>query len=212
MLKVGLSGNLCSGYEDVADQFKKLGVPVFDADAVIKFMIHYDELISKDIRVQFGNAAFQNGFLNERLFNSTQKLDLLLDTVNKKLMQSWEKFRLKHKSAPYVIFKYALLYERSIDKSMNFNINTFTPKDERVLRFKEIYGLPFVECYSVIENGPDDIQKNKLATYIIHNYDDANVSLKNQVAQIDRKLKERVKPNEFESDSNVNSIIKNILI
>jgi len=210
MLKVGLSGNLCSGYEDVAKEFKKLGTPVFDADVVLKFMIHYDEMVSKDIRVQFGDGAFQNGFLNERVFSSTKKLDLLLDTVNKKLIQSWEKFRLRHKSAPYVIFKYALLYERSLDQSMNFTINTFTPKDERVLRFKEQHGLPFVECYSIIENGPDDIQKNKLATYIVHNYDEARINLKNQISEIDRKLKQKVEPQGFDSD--INSIVKNVFI
>jgi dephospho-CoA kinase len=191
MYKVGLTGNLYSGYEDVAIQFQKLGVPVFDADIVSKFMIHYDEFISREIRIQFGESAFQHGFLNERAFNSTSKLELLLDTINKKLIQSWERFRLKHIDSEYVIFKYALLFERSIDTSMDYTICSFTPKDERVLRLKESEGLPFIEAYSLIENGPDDIQKNKLATYIVHNYSEAQ-SLETQVAWIHKKISSKL--------------------
>lgn len=208
MLKVGLTGNLCSGYEDVAAQFQKLGVPVFDADVVSKFMIHYDEIISKDIRIRFGQKSFEHGFLNDRVFDTTQKLDLLLDTVNKKLMQSWERFRIKHSREPYVIFKYALLFERGIDSSMNYTICSFRPKDDRVLLLKDLSGIPFVEAYSLIENGPDDYQKNKLSTYVIHNYDDAFVGLEKQAQEIDRKLKSKVEPQRFDSD--VNSLLKNV--
>lgn len=211
MFKVGLSGNLCSGYEDVATQFKKLGVPVFDADAVLKFMIHYDEVISKEIRIKFGETSFQNGFLNERAFNSVQKLNLLLDMLNMRLMQSYEKFRIKHKTAPYTIFKFALLFEREFDLSMNFNINTFTPKDDRVLRLKESEGLPFVEAYSLVENGPDDILKNKLATYIIHNYEESKVGIDVQVSRIDKMLKEKAEPS-YESGLSVDSINRNVFI
>jgi dephospho-CoA kinase len=191
MYKVGLTGNLCSGYEDVAIQFQKLGVPVFDADIVSKFMIHYDEFISREIRIQFGESAFQHGFLNEKAFNSTTKLELLLDTINKKLMQSWERFRLKHIDSEYVIFKYALLFERSIDNSMDYTICSFMPKDERILRLKESEGLPFIEAYSLIDNGPDDIQKNKLATYIIHNYSEAQ-SLETQVSWVHKKISSKL--------------------
>lgn len=194
MYKVGLTGNLCSGYEDVAIQFQKLGVPVFDADVVSKFMIHYDELISKEIRIRFGEAAFQNGFLNERSFNSTSKLELLLDTINMKLMQSWERFRLKHINSEYVIFKYALLFERSIDTSMDYNICSFIPKDERVLRLKETERLPFIEAYSLIENGPDDFQKNKLATYVVHNYTEAQ-NLESQITWIHKKISSKLNLN-----------------
>jgi dephospho-CoA kinase len=191
MYKVGLTGNLYSGYEDVAIQFKKLGVPVFDADIVSKFMIHYDELVSREIRIRFGESAFQHGFLNEKTFNTTPKLELLLDTINKKLIQSWERFRLKYIDSDYVIFKYALLFERSVDTSMDYTICSFKPKEERILSLKESEGLPFIEAYSLIENGPDDIEKNKLATYIVHNYPEAQ-SLETQVAWIHKKISSKL--------------------
>ena len=210
MLKVGLTGNLCSGYEEVAIQFQKLGVPVFDADVVLKFMIHYDEMVSKDIRVTFGEKSFENGFLNERIFNSTQKLELLLNTVHKKLMKSWENFRLKHKTEPYVIFKYALLFERNIDSSMNFTINTFRPKNDRIEVYLKKNLVPFIEAYSIIENGPDDIQKNKLATYIIHNYSDASVGIEAQVKSLDHKLRGRVSTHVDSLETN--SILRNVML
>jgi dephospho-CoA kinase len=193
MFKVGLTGNLYSGYEDVAIQFKKIGVPVFDADVVSKFMIHYDDLISREIRIQIGESAFHKGLLNQNTFNSSEKLKLILDIINKKLIQSWERFRLKHKDSEYVIFKYSLLFERSMDSSMNYTVCTFTPKDERILRLKESEGIPFIDAYSLINKGPDDLHKNKLSTYIVHNYSESQ-PIDKQVLWIDKKLKEKAKP------------------
>lgn len=191
MLKVGLSGNLCSGYDEVAEQFKKIGVPIFDADVVLKFMIHYDEVISKDIRIKFGEGAFKNGFLNEKAFNSIEKINLLLDLVNVQIIKLYEKFRVKHKLAPYTIFKSALLFEKEFDSSMNFTITTFAPADERVLRLRELEGLPFYEAYSLIQNGPDDFIKNNLSTYVIHNYEESAMTLKSQIDRIDKQLREK---------------------
>jgi len=39
MIKVGLSGNRYSGKTAVSKMFKQIGIPVFDADIVLKFII-----------------------------------------------------------------------------------------------------------------------------------------------------------------------------
>jgi dephospho-CoA kinase len=156
-------------------------------------MIHYDDLISREIRIQIGESAFHKGLLNQNTFNSSEKLKLILDIINKKLIQSWERFRLKHKDSEYVIFKYSLLFERSMDSSMNYTVCTFTPKDERILRLKESEGIPFIDAYSLINKGPDDLHKNKLSTYIVHNYSESQ-PIDKQVLWIDKKLKEKAKP------------------
>ena len=39
MIKVGLSGNRYSGKTAISKMFKQIGIPVFDADIVLKFII-----------------------------------------------------------------------------------------------------------------------------------------------------------------------------
>ena len=39
MIKVGLSGNRYSGKDEICNIFRKLTIPVFEADTVLKFII-----------------------------------------------------------------------------------------------------------------------------------------------------------------------------
>ena len=42
MIKVGLSGNRYSGKSTVCKLFKQIGIPVFEADVILKFIISRD--------------------------------------------------------------------------------------------------------------------------------------------------------------------------
>lgn len=188
MIKVGLSGGLCSEYEKISLQFQKIGVPVFDADLVLKFMIHYDDDTMKDVKKSFGDSAFINGFINEKAFNSTQKINCLLDIFNSRLLRSYVRFCDTHKKSPYTIFKFGLLHERDLHLSMDLNINVFTPKDDRIERLRKKEDIDLSIAHSVICNGPDDMKKNKLSDHVIHNYYDSPISIIEQIIIINRNI------------------------
>ena len=44
-LKVGFTGNRFSGKTRVSKVFKQIGIPIFDADVVLAFIINHDNII-----------------------------------------------------------------------------------------------------------------------------------------------------------------------
>ena len=49
MIKIGLSGNRYSGKNRVVNIFKQIGVPVFEADVIIKFILQHNYELQAEI-------------------------------------------------------------------------------------------------------------------------------------------------------------------
>ena len=67
MLKVGLTGGIGSGKTVVANVFKVLGIPVFDADAVAKDIMEADQQLVGKIKAAFGAETYTAGKLNRKI-------------------------------------------------------------------------------------------------------------------------------------------------
>lgn len=174
MIKVGITGNYYSGYEEISDIFKnKVGVPVFDADVVLKFIINYREDVIKKIKIKFGSSVYNFGLLKSDVFNTTEKFDCVLDLAQMELLQAYEKWRLVNKDFYYTIFKSAILFERNFDTSMDYTISVFKPKNDRVYEFAKKTHTIVSESYNLINKEMDELEKNKNSTHIIHNYEAA---------------------------------------
>jgi dephospho-CoA kinase len=186
MIKVGLTGNICSGYDTVASLFKGAGVPVFDADIAIKFLLNYREDITRDIKIQFGDV-YHRGAINPNKFANTEKFNRLLKVVELELLKIYESWRLFNKNAAYTIFKCGILFESGLDKSMNYTISTFMSKDERA-RILSNTGIKMSDSYDIINSEMDELMKNQRSEWIIHNYSNANLPLIAQVKDINTKI------------------------
>jgi dephospho-CoA kinase len=174
MIKVGITGNYFSGYDDVSKLFEnQVGVPVFDADVILKFIINYKQDIIDKIKIKFGSGVYKNGIIIPSIFNTTEKFDCLLDLADMELLRSYEKWRLSNKNFFYTIFKSSILYERDYSSSMDYNITVFKPKIDRVYDLSSKTKMLVSSAYDVINKEMDELVKNNHATHIIHNYDDA---------------------------------------
>ncbi|HEX8460938.1 MAG TPA: dephospho-CoA kinase, partial [Segetibacter sp.] len=61
MLKIGLTGGIGSGKTSVANIFKILGIPVFDADREAKEIMENNEDLVTAIKSTFGDASYRSG-------------------------------------------------------------------------------------------------------------------------------------------------------
>jgi len=170
MYKVGLTGNFYSGYNEVAEIFEAKGVPVFDADVVLKFMLNYSEKHVRKIKEKFGNDIYKMCLLDTKMLNTNKDFDKLLDVVELDLIKSYEKWRIKNYNSHYTIFKSSILFERKINTSMNFNISVFRPKTERRRELTTFTSIPPLTIDNIIDNEMDELQKNGKSDYVIHNY------------------------------------------
>ena len=174
MLKIGLTGNLCSGYIEVAKILENFNIPVFDADIALKFILNYREDIIRNIKIQFGDV-FSAGLININKFNTTEKFSRLVDVAQPELLKMYESFRFSNRHAPYTVFKSSILYEKGLDKEMNDTICCFSPRENRAVQYAKEMNIKLSDSYDILENEMDELVKNKKSAWVIHNYD--NLSL-----------------------------------
>src|SRR5688572_10156412 len=82
MLKIGLTGGIGSGKTVVADIFRQLGVPVYEADAEAKTLTENNSEIKSELRKDFGSEIFLKDDSLDR-----KKLASLVFSDSEKLMR-----------------------------------------------------------------------------------------------------------------------------
>ena len=188
MLKIGLTGNYCSGFEEVGNIYRAMKVPVFDADLIIKFMFYNNSVTIDKILSEFGKSAFKDNILNMDAFRNPERFHSLIKVIELDLIRVYEKWRLIHKDAKFTIFKTQILFEMNWHNIMNMNISVFRPNGLRVADIQNRQGLKTTEVYSIIDNEMDALQKNELSTYVIHNYASCNDPIEKQIEKINNSI------------------------
>ncbi len=123
MLRVALTGNICSGKSTVAEVFKKEGLHVFDADRIIRgFYEERGEVYERVLQ------AFGDGVLDERLsidrkkladmvFKDEEKLRLLEEITHSALYRRLEEEYKKLPENSIVVLEASLLIEKGTYKN-----------------------------------------------------------------------------------------------
>lgn len=205
MIKVGLSGNRYSGKNRVVNIFKQIGVPVFEADVVLKFILQHNYELQAEISDKVGRVYFKDGLLNEEKVKSDGKFSKILEIVKPDLMSAWRRYIIKNKGSIYCIFHSSILFESNLYKEMDQNISVFAPFADRVERCKFLTKKSVSSIYSLLKTEMDELDKNKLSKYVIHNYNIDNsfygdsLTQVNQIDQliIDNYLKENMTTKQF---------------
>ena len=167
MIKVGLSGNRYSGKSNVCNLFNKISIPVFDADVVLRFIIHHDINVNSEIHK---NLKKINGLGSCPVleFSKTKKeIDMIIDCAQVELFNAYRKFSEKHKDSIYTIFKSSILFERGWHEIMDYSVNVFTPKISRMERFKELTNKRVSDIAFLMRNEIDDLDKNKMSNFVL---------------------------------------------
>lgn len=187
LLNIGLTGSRCSGKNGISKLFRQLGVPVFDADAVVKYLLNYRQNMTDSVRKAFGaEYAFQE-YINPMAFDTDEKFSSLIDLIEFELFEAYDRFRKKHKDNQYTIFHSSIIYEKEWSKKFDRVISVFAPKDVRIERYKRETGDRLETIWTIFNKEMNEIVKNQMSDFIIHNYEDAPDVLK-QVENIDTKI------------------------
>jgi len=190
MIKVGLTGNRYSGKDTVASLFKKISIPVFDADVIIKFLINHNFEMDYKIKKKIDSSFFKNDRLDLSKLTGPV-LDQIIDIVEYDLFDAYKKYELKNMNSIYTIFHSSVLFERDWNKKMDFTISVFSPISDRVERCQKESDLKLANIYNLSQREMKDLSKNSLSDYVIHNYnDEINPfgDILTQVNKIDQRL------------------------
>lgn len=192
MLKVGLTGNYCSGLDDIVSIMRKMGILVYDADLIIKFMIYNNSEVITKIKEQFGKIVFKDNRVDISSFRTTEQFNSLIKLIEPELLKSYEKFRLVNRDSKVIFFKSQILFETGLNTYMNMNVSVFKPNGNRVEEIQKINKLRTTEAWKIVDSEMDSFQKNRMCQYTIHNYDAHNDSLEKQVISILKAINSKV--------------------
>jgi dephospho-CoA kinase len=113
---LGLTGSIGMGKSTVAQMFRDLGVPVFDADMEVRRMQGPGGSLLPAIEAEFpgttGPAGVDRAALGERVFADPAALARLEAIVHPAVRTLREAFLIEHWQAPLVLFDIPLLFEK----------------------------------------------------------------------------------------------------
>ncbi len=135
---IGLTGGIGSGKTTIANYFRAAGIPVYIADDEARKIMESPEIIA-EIKNVFGNTIFENDILirsklAEIVFDNPEKLQKLNAIIHPSVKKHFSEWILNYKSAPFVIYEAAILFESGSYKNCDFIITVTAPVESRVER------------------------------------------------------------------------------
>ena len=171
--KIGLTGGIGTGKSTVANVFKTLGIPVFDADSVAKKIMEENAELVAAIAKNFGEAAYTNGKLNRKyiadiVFKDAYQLELLNTLTHPATIKAFEVWA-NNQSAPYIIKEAALLFEAGTIANLNFIIGVSAPQALRIHRVMQRDGVTRDQVLNRMGKQINDTLKMRLCDAVIVN-------------------------------------------
>ena len=173
MKRIGLTGGIGVGKTYIADVFKRLKIPVFNADIEAKKKLTEDQELKNLVKQHFGQKIYKAGSLQKQLLadivfndpNALKELNAFVHPIVKKEFIVWS----KDQDSSIVIKEAAILFESDAHLDLDVVICVSAPKNLRINRIQERDSLSLADIRSRIKQQMAQSKKEKLADYIIVN-------------------------------------------
>ena len=184
MMRIALTGSIGMGKSTVAAMFERAGVPVFDADAVVRSLQGPGgALVGRTGQTLPGTVA--NGLpARDRLaaivLEDAEKLAELERIVHPAVRDARQAFIDKNRDAPAVLFDIPLLFETGGEKEFDKVIVVSAPADVQRSRVLRRPGMTEQKLDAILERQMPDEEKRARADFVI----DTSADLSTTEAQV----------------------------
>jgi dephospho-CoA kinase len=191
MIRIGVTGGIGSGKSLVCDIFRKLGVPVYNADERARWLMNEASEIKKILVARFGPSIYKNDQLDRRvlaemIFNDKKAIEFVNGIVHPAVGHDFEVWCSRYHSSPLVAEEAALLFESGSYKKLDKLVTVFAPEEIRIKRVMKRDHTTFDHVKSRMNNQWSDEEKIKLSDFIIYN--DEKSSVLEQVLNLYQQL------------------------
>ena len=192
-IKVGITGGIGSGKSTICKVFKLLGVPVFEADVVAKQLQNANQEIKQGLINLFGEDIYTyEGIVDRKklaaiIFNDDFLISKVNELIHPFVHEEFENW-LKKQNSAYIVHEAAILFESGFYKIMDFTILVSAPEEQRIERVMKRDNVNREVVMQRIKKQWDDEEKQKLASFVIHN-NNQNLIIP-EIIKIDKNLKE----------------------
>ncbi|MCE2509525.1 MAG: dephospho-CoA kinase [Alphaproteobacteria bacterium] len=173
MAIVGLTGSIGMGKTTAANMLRRLGLPVFDADAVVHALQRPDGAALPAIARAFPglvkNGALDRDAMAECVFTDPKSLHRLEEIVHP-LVRTAEKRFLRNaglRRADLVVLEIPLLFENDAERRCDFTIVVTAPPFVQQARVLRRPGMTPARLQAVLAKQTPDAEKRKRADFIV---------------------------------------------
>lgn len=168
---LGLTGSIGMGKSAVAGMFAELGVPVFDADAVVRRLQGPGGALLAPIEAAFpgttGPAGVDRAGLGAAVFADDRALARLEAIVHPAVRAARAAFLSENGAAPLVVFDIPLLFEKGGAEEVHAVAVVSAPPEVQRARVLERDGMTDARFARILSLQLPDAQKRARADYVI---------------------------------------------
>jgi dephospho-CoA kinase len=171
MIRVAITGSIGMGKSTVAQMFAAAGVPLFDADAVVRelqspgggLVAKIAELFPGCVRC----GTLDRECLAEIVLADPDKLAALEAIVHPAVRESREAFIAHHRDSPVLLFEIPLLFETGGEDEFDKVIVVSAPADVQRQRVLGRFGMTPGKLDAILNRQMPDAEKQRRADFVI---------------------------------------------
>jgi dephospho-CoA kinase len=171
MIRIALTGSIGMGKSTVAKMFERVGVPVFDADAVVRQLQGSGGALVDKIGELFPgcvrSGTLDRDCLAEIVLGDPEKLAALEAVVHPAVRDARTLFIEQHRDSAALLFEIPLLFETGGEKEFEKVVVVSAPPEVQLARVLERPGMTFERFRSILARQMPDEEKRRRADFVI---------------------------------------------
>jgi len=171
MIHVALTGSIGMGKSTVASMFERAGVPVFDADRVVRELQGSGGVLVETIGTHFPGTA-KDGLLDRDelariVLKDPAKLAQLESIVHPAVHVERARFMLAHQTKPVLLFDIPLLFETDGEQAFDKVIVVTAPAEVQRQRVLGRPGMTEAKLDAILARQVPDAEKRRRADFVV---------------------------------------------
>jgi dephospho-CoA kinase len=187
MIRIALTGSIGMGKSTVAKMFERAGVPVFDADSVVRKLQAPGGGLVERIGEQFPGTVrcgtLDRDCLAHIVLADPKKLAALEGIVHPTVREAREEFIADHHDSAALVFEIPLLFETGGEKEFDKIVVVSAPAEIQRSRVLARTGMSADKLGSILERQMPDDEKRRRADFVIDTAGDLSTT-ESQVREI----------------------------
>ena len=171
MIRIALTGSIGMGKSTVAKMFERAGIPVFDADAVVRELQGPGGGLVEKIGALFPGCVrcgtLDRDCLAEIVLADREKLSALEQIVHPAVRDARLAFVLEHAEAPALVFEIPLLFETGGEGEFEKVVVVSAPAEIQRARVLERTGMSAAKLDSILARQIPDAEKRVRADFVV---------------------------------------------
>jgi dephospho-CoA kinase len=171
MIRIALTGSIGMGKSTVAAMFARAGIPVFDADAIVRrlqgpgggLVARIGELFPGTVRC----GTLDRDCLAQIVLADRAKLAALEQVIHPAVREAREEFVAEHADSAALLFEIPLLFETGGEKEFDKVVVVSAPQAVQRARVLKRGGMSQAKLDAILERQVPDREKRARADFVI---------------------------------------------